>query len=100
MTLTQNPNEVPALIEAIMAGKIDGSQYTGECACLVGTIANIKHVDVESLEKNSSNPAERWFLMINKGDKPGDDTGGGFASGKALEWAVEWCALNGVAVSA
>jgi hypothetical protein len=36
-------------------------------------------------------------MMIKEGDKPGDDSGGGFASAKALEWIMEWCALNGVA---
>ena len=28
--------------------------------------------------------------MIKKGDKPGDDSGGGFAAEKALEWIKEW----------
>ena len=38
--------------------------------------------------------------MIRKGDKPGDETGGGFAAGKALEWALDWCRATGVAVDA
>jgi hypothetical protein len=36
--------------------------------------------------------------MIRKGDKPGDDTGGGFAAAKALEWATEYCDLTGIAL--
>jgi uncharacterized protein YjbI with pentapeptide repeats len=98
MTLTENAKEVPSLIEAIKSGRIDGSQYRGECACLVGTLANIKHISVDEMPKDSSNPAERWFMMINKGDKPGDDTGGGYAAGKALEWALEWTALHNTQV--
>lgn len=90
MTLAQNRSEVPALIDALKDGRVDGSQYTGECACLVGTIANSKAVDYDLLDHNSNNPAERWFMMIRKGDKPGDDTGGGFAAQKALEWAEEF----------
>ncbi|WCP14520.1 hypothetical protein sphantq_02966 [Sphingobium sp. AntQ-1] len=90
MTLAQNIAEIPALIQALNDGRVDGSQYAGDCACLVGTIANAKQVHYGSLEHNSRNPAEQWFLMIREGDKPGDDTGGGFAAGKALEWAEEF----------
>ena len=100
MTLTQNRNEVPALVAALKEGRVDGSTYSGECACLVGTIANAKHVSADTLEKNVSNPAEKWFLMIKKGDKPGDDTSGGFASKMALDWALEWCALNNIEIAA
>jgi hypothetical protein len=96
MTLTENPGEVPALIRSLREGKIDGSQYEGECACLVGTIANAKGVPHYDLTHNQNNPAERWFMMIHKGDKPGDDTGGGFASKMALEWAEEFCRLHNI----
>jgi hypothetical protein len=95
MTLTENPGEVPALIKSLREGKVDGSQ----CACLVGTIAKSKGVDYHKLTHNSDNPAERWFMMIHKGDKPGDDTGGGFAAKMALELAEEFCALHGIPVS-
>ena len=96
MTLMQSRAEVPALIAALKEGRVNGSQYGGECACLVGTLANAKAVDYHTMEHDHDNPAERWFMMINKGDKPGDDTGGGFAAGKALEWAMEFCALLGI----
>ena len=96
MILTQNKAEVPALIAALCDGKVDGSTYSGACACLMGTIANVRHVDVRDLECDSGRPAERWFMMISMGDKPGDATGGGYASRMAVEWALEWCALNGI----
>jgi Pentapeptide repeats (8 copies) len=96
MTLTQNRNEAAGVAQALRDGKVNGSTYEGECACLVGTIANVKHVSVTQLDKDSSRPAEQWFLMINKGDKAGDETAGGFAATKALEWVLEWCALNGI----
>ena len=99
MTLIQNRAEVSALIAALREGRVDGSHYQGDCACLVGTIANAKSVVYETIEHNSNNPAERWFMMISKGDKPGDDTGGGFAAGKALEWALEFCALSGIEIA-
>ncbi len=94
--LLQSKPEVPGLIAALREGRINGSSYEGACACLVGTIANVRGVPVSSLERDSSRPAEQWFLMIHKGDKPGDDSGGGFAAKKALEWATEFCGYAGI----
>jgi len=96
MILTQNPAEVGGLVKALEEGRVDGSTYNGECACLVGTIANVRGVpfDQSGLKGDSSRPAEQWFLMIRKGDKPTDDTGGGFAAKQALEWIAEWQGLQ------
>ncbi len=82
--------EIPALILALKEGRVNGSTYEGDCACLVGTIANVRGVSYATLETDSNRPAERWFMMINKGDKAGDDSGGGFAAHKAVEWAEEY----------
>ncbi|MFP3652262.1 MULTISPECIES: pentapeptide repeat-containing protein [Burkholderia] len=88
--ISQAPREVPALIDALKAGRVDGSTYSGECACLVGTIANARGIDVDSAElgipKDSSRPVERFFMAIRKGDTP--ETNG--AAKLALEWAETW----------
>ncbi|UXZ62569.1 pentapeptide repeat-containing protein [Burkholderia multivorans] len=88
--ISQAPREVPALIEALKAGRVDGSTYSGECACLVGTIANARGIDVDSSElgipKDSSRPVERFFMAIRKGDTPETNA----ASKLALEWAETW----------
>ncbi len=94
MTLTENPTEAHGVADALREGRVDGSTYSGECACLVGTIGNLKGVDAHSLPRNSNNPSERWFMMISKGDTPEKDTGGGFAAKLALEWVEEWIVLN------
>lgn len=94
MILSQNRAEVPALLDALRSGRVDGSTYSGSCACLVGTIANARGVNVADLECDSGRPAERWFMMIKAGDKPGDDSGGGFASAKAVEWVEAWMAFH------
>src|SRR3546814_6377319 len=94
MILLGAQKEVPGLIKALQAGRVNGSTYSGECACLVGTIANVRGVDVATLEQASRRPAEQWFLMIREGDKPGAETGGGCAAGKALEWAEEFLAVS------
>jgi uncharacterized protein YjbI with pentapeptide repeats len=82
------PHEVPALIDALKAGKVDGSTYTGECACLVGTIAHVRGVDYQSLECNASRPIERFFTAIHKGDTPENSQ----PCAIAVEWAESWLA--------
>ena len=94
MTLTENPTEAQGVADALKSGNVDGSTYSGECACLIGTIANVKGVDADTLPQNSNHPSERWFMMISKGDTPDKDTGGGYAAKLALEWVEEWIALN------
>ena len=94
MTLTQNRAEVPMLIAALRDGKVNGSQYEGECACLVGTLALAKGVTYAALDHGANNPAEQWFAPIRPGDTPGKKTEGAFRARLALEWAEEWCALN------
>ncbi|CAG4887834.1 pentapeptide repeat-containing protein [Paraburkholderia saeva] len=88
--ISQAPREVPALIEALKAGRVDGSTYSGECACLVGTIAHARGLEVDSLQfdipRDSSRPIERFFMAIRKGDTP--ETNG--AAKIALEWAQTW----------
>ena len=82
-------NEVPELYKSILDGKIDGSEYEGECACLVGTIANIKNVHYKSIsgiKPDSSRPSERWFLGIKKGDTPSNSE----ISRLTSEWMEAW----------
>ncbi|WP_199086025.1 pentapeptide repeat-containing protein [Bosea sp. ASV33] len=86
--------EIPGLLAALREGRVNGSAYAGDCACLVGTIANVRRVDVMTLERDVNRPAEQWFLMIREGDKPGDGSGGGFAAAKAIEWIEEFVALD------
>ena len=92
------------LAAKLSAGEIDGSTYGDgsktECACLVGTLSQPRGVGGEALDHNSDRPAERWFMMISPGDKPGDDTGGGFAAAKALEWVEELAVILGVDLTA
>jgi hypothetical protein len=63
--------EITNLRKSIVDGKIDGSTYEGECACLCGTLENnheIKQVIYDQRDWNR--PIERFFLAINKGDTP------------------------------
>ena len=91
--LSRAHREVPALIAALRGGKVNGSTYEGECACLVGTLENAGATDLPHV---ATSPAERWFAAIRTGDKPGDDTAGGFAAAKALAWAEEYCRDTGI----
>jgi hypothetical protein len=84
--------EIPALREAIIQGHIDGTVYQGECACLVGTIANAQHRNYQTLENitpNGDRPIERFFYAISKGDTPETSQ----FSKLALEWLDEFQAI-------
>ncbi|HEX5464426.1 MAG TPA: pentapeptide repeat-containing protein [Burkholderiales bacterium] len=85
------PREVAALRMALTNGKVNGSTYHGECACLVGTIANAQHVNLRSipgLQPNSARPAERFFLAIREGDTPETNQ----FSALAVQWLDQWVA--------
>ena len=89
--LASAPKEVPALREALINGKVDGSNYQGRCACLVGTLANAKQCGYDSIDgltPNSRRPAERFFMGIKQGDKPESNQ----FSALALEWVDQWIA--------
>lgn len=64
------PAEVPALLAALRDGKVDGSTYSGSCACLIGTIANARGCAYSALSgvtPDADRPIERWFLGIRPG---------------------------------
>ena len=68
--------ELPAFREKLINGEIDGTQYEGECACLIGTMANVDGginkvcLAIPYYDKGTHNPAENWFLQIKEGDTP------------------------------
>jgi hypothetical protein len=78
--------EIAGLREAIVKGKIDGTLYEGDCACLIGTIAKVKKCNYKeftgNLEANSDRAAERFFMGIKAGDTPENNP----VSKIALEW--------------
>ncbi len=85
------PHEVAGLRLALIEGRVDGSQYVGECACLVGTIANLRHCAYNSLEElqpDYSRASERWFMAITKGSTPENNQ----FSKLAVEWIDQWSA--------
>jgi hypothetical protein len=97
--LDQAPAEVAGLRAALVDGKVDGSTYTGACACLVGTIANTRGVPVDQvgLPRDADRPAEQWFIPIREGDQavaldhlPEGHNEGVFRASWALSWLDEW----------
>jgi hypothetical protein len=68
-------DELPYLREKLVKGEVDGSQYEGECACLIGSLGKGKSKCVDRVvkaipfyKKGLQNMGERWFLNIKKGD--------------------------------
>ncbi len=93
------PLELPALRQAIVDGRINGSVYEGECACLVGTIANIKGCNyqaIEGLQPNATRPAEWFFGFIKEGDTPDSSQ----FSALVLKWLDEFALKLNAAVTA
>jgi Pentapeptide repeats (8 copies) len=87
------PSEAVGLHLAIREGRIDGSAYQGECACLVGTISNLKrcaYTSVPGLVPDADRFAERWFLGISKGDTPESNPISRITAG----WVAEWIAAH------
>lgn len=68
--------ELPGLRKALVEGKIDGTQYEGDCACLIGTLGKLdgglKNVCsmIPYYEMGLHNPGEQWFFQIKEGDTP------------------------------
>jgi uncharacterized protein YjbI with pentapeptide repeats len=93
------PKEVPGLRQALIGGRVDGSAYEGECACLLGTLAKERHVALGGLDIDidALRPAEQWFLPIREGDKAIDDPAeatseGVFRASVAVAWLDVWAA--------
>ena len=87
--------EIPALRQAVIDGKVDGSVYEGECACLCGTIANVRKCDykeLEGIEPDSQRPAEAYFMGISKGDTPETNP----IAKEVLGWIDELMVLLGI----
>jgi hypothetical protein len=88
--LAENPTEATGLLEALQQGRIDGTVYEGECACLVGTIAKLKAIDYRQLPYDSSRPAEAWFFAIKKGQTPASSQ----IAAITEQWLIKWMAAN------
>ena len=89
--LSGAPSEVPTLLAKLRAGEVDGSCYEGDCACLVGTLANARGVNYTELcgvVPNASRLAETWFTGIHKGDTPETNP----MAKHAETWIADWLA--------
>lgn len=91
--LLQNQAEIPFLLRALCDGKVNGSIYSGSCACLMGTIANAKKCAVDDLVCDAGSAAECWFMQISEGKTP-ENSG---VVKMTVEWIEEFLRLlNGV----
>jgi hypothetical protein len=89
--LLKNKHEARGVLVALRDGRVDGSTYQGDCACLVGTIAKVRGHDVNlpEFEKDASRPAEVWFMSIKKGDTPETNQ----ISAITVDWVEEFLRL-------
>ena len=90
------PADVPALLAKLREGAVDGSVYSGSCACLVGTIANARGCNygaLEGLEPDSERPAEKWFTGIAPGQTPANNP----VAKLTVDWIQEWLTAHSAA---
>ena len=91
--LSKAPKEITGLRTSLIEGKVNGSTYEGDCACLVGTIANVAHCKFDQLPQlkpDSSRPIEIFFLGIGTGDTPETSQ----FSKLAVEWLDEFLEIS------
>ena len=71
--------DIQELKKRVIEGRIQGTQYAGECACLIGTLYQSEGLSDEQefakshipyYECGTHNPSEQLFWQIRKGDKP------------------------------
>ena len=89
--LASAPSEVAGLLAVLKDGCIDGTSYEGECACLVGTLANVRgclYTSIPGLQPDSERPAERWFLALRPGYTPENHP----VAKITAEWIEAWLA--------
>ena len=87
--LSSAPAEAEAVLAALRAGKVDGSTYSGDCACLVGTIAKTRGCSTDqlgALEPDANRLAETWFTQIKPGNTPENHE----PTRLAAEWVSQW----------
>jgi hypothetical protein len=87
--LSSAPHEAAAVLAALRSGRADGSTYSGECACLVGTIAQARacnYMALGALKPNSSRYAEQWFMQIRPSQTPENHK----PAALAAKWVSEW----------
>jgi hypothetical protein len=94
------PNELEALRDALVSGKVDGSTYSGDCPCLAGTLAKARGIEryqgdhikngVVTFTADARSPRERFFTAIRRGDTPETNP----AAEIALEWTNEAIAIR------
>ena len=96
IVLLYGRNEIKYLKENLVAGNIDGSCYDGSCSCLSGTLERgtrehngpkeKQFIDSILSTRDSSRPAERFFLGIKPGHTPENSQ---FAK-IVMEWIEEF----------
>ncbi len=94
------PAELEYLRDALIAGKVNGSTYSGTCACLAGTLAKARGLDEYNgtdipvngfvFIADAHSPREKWFLAIREGDTPETNP----VSAISLEWVNEAIAIR------
>lgn len=81
--LRENRDIASGFRERIVAGKVDGTSYTGECCCVLGHFSQERRVPHNMTPGwKPYNPIEQFINNIREGDTPENSPW----SAKLLEW--------------
>lgn len=82
------PDEVAGLRQKLVDGEVDGTCYVGECACLLGTIANVRGCKIKDIGiiPDVNRPIEGYFLYIEPGDTPDKNS----RVRNVIKWIDQW----------
>jgi hypothetical protein len=87
--LDKSPNEVPAVLEMLHDGIIDGRTYE---YCLIGTIAKLRgltYATLPGITPDRQRPAELLFACIHMEDTPRTSLFAAFAAHLITEWKMQ-----------
>ena len=95
--LERFPDRVPALLEAVREGRMDGYSWVGTCRCVIGNLrfdntASIRDwASYEALFKGTGfkpwqSPIEEFVVEIRPGDTPANSP----VMASLERWIVQW----------
>lgn len=89
------PSRVPALLEAVRGGWMEGSSFAGPCRCVVGTLgfeddegtwANYVSFYPNGQRDVGGTPIELFVVNVDPGDTPSNSP----VMAHLERWIVEW----------
>lgn len=80
------PDRVPALLDAVRQGRLDGSTYHGKCRCVIGYLSSRPLSDAWEFGSDRPDSIEEFVQGIIPGDTPSNSP----VMAHLERWILEW----------